>query len=123
MKQKVLILLFADDNCRQNHALMYANDLFEAGHEVQVILEGAATRCLRRLDDKESLFYELFMQAQERGILKGSCFKASSGCANIENEKTISDLAKTHDVPLLDGMKGHASINEFVDDGFQVITL
>jgi hypothetical protein len=124
MARKVLFVLFAEDVCRQNHALMYALDLRDKGHEVKLILEGSATRMVSALRDAESAGPgALLREARDKGILAGACGRASSGCASEDPARNVADVAEAAGVRLLSEMRGHASIEPFVRDGYELVVV
>lgn len=123
MTRKLLFLLFSDDACHRNHALMYALELDRAGHEVRLIVEGAATKGLHELGDPSSRFAELFREAAGRGLVAGACRRAASGCATEDPERKVTDMAVQNGVALLDDMQGHASIERFVSEGYELVVL
>jgi hypothetical protein len=106
MNRKLLFVLFSDDACRQNHALLYALDLHAKGHGVP-----------------ESRFGSLLREAQAAGILAGACARASSGCASDDPSRKVADLARERDVRLLSDLGGHAGIEPFVREGYELVFL
>lgn len=117
MKRKLLFVVFTNDSCRRNHAFMYAIDLARHGHDVRLILEGEAVRCL---GEREGRFGELFEQARSLGLVVGACKTASAGCSNPSNDVTA--LARAAGVDLIGTLEGHAGIETFVSDGYEVVT-
>jgi len=121
--RKFLFLLFSDDSCRQNHALMYALDLHNKGFEVRLILEGPATKLLADFARPDSRAGELLRQAHRAGIVAGACARASGGCASGDPTRKVTDVAHTHGIALLADLDGHAGIEPFVREGYEVIAL
>ena len=121
--RKLLLVLFADDACRQNHALMYALDLHEKGYGVRLILEGAATKLVSAIGDGESRTGALLRQARDAGLVAGACGRASSGCAGEDPARKVADVAEAAGVRLLAELHGHASIEPFVRDGYEVVVM
>ena len=123
MVRKILFVLFSDDACRQNHALLYALDLREKGHDVKLILEGAATRMVSALGAADSRPGALLRQARDAGVLAGACGRASSGCASEDPAHKVAEIAQAAGVPLLSDLGGHASIEPFVREGYELVVL
>ncbi|BDG02909.1 hypothetical protein [Anaeromyxobacter oryzae] len=121
--RKLLLVLFAEDSCRQNHALMYALDLHDKGHAVKLILEGAATKLVGTVQSAESRTGALLRQALDAGVLAGACGRASSGCASEDPTRKVADLAQAAGVPLLADLHGHASIEPFVREGYEIVVI
>jgi len=120
--RKLLFLLFTDDACRQNHALLYALDLRRRGHEVKLVLEGAATKALGELERSGSRTGALLRQACEAGLVAGACERASAGCASDDPARKVAEAARAAGVALLSGLDGHAGIDRFVDEGYEIVT-
>lgn len=125
MKRKILFVLFAEDGCRQAHALWYALDLHQEGHAVRLVLEGPATGMLARLADPGFEAGPLLRQVREAGLLAGACLRASLGCGCDADATTSPSVqaARDADIALLDGMDGHASIATFVREGFEIVVI
>ena len=121
MTRKLLFIGFTDEPCRRNHALMYALDLTEQGHEVRLLIEGLATGAFQELADRDSALARLFAEAMTRGLVVGACRKACSGCASDDPSRQVTELAAAQGVALLDGMDGHASIQAFVREGYELV--
>jgi hypothetical protein len=121
--RKLLFVLFSADACRQNHALMYALDLHEKGHAVKLILEGEATRMLGEIGAPGSRRGTLLRQACDAGIVAGACERASSGCASEDPTRKVAEVARSRGVGLLSGLDGHASIEPFVREGYELVVM
>ncbi len=121
--RKLLFVLFSDDACRQNHALLYALDLHAKGHAVRLILEGAATKVIGQLGVADSRIGGLLRDAQAAGILAGACARASSGCASDDPSRKVAELARERDVRLLSELGGDAGIEPFVREGYELVFL
>lgn len=117
MARKLLFVVFTDDACKRNHAFLWAADLARHGHQVRILLEGEGTQSLKV---REGRFGELFEQARGMGLIAGACKTASCGCS--EPERDVSAIAQELGLALLDGADGHASIEPFVREGYEVVT-
>jgi hypothetical protein len=114
-------LVFSDEACRRNHAFRYALDLHRKGIVARIVLEGIATGSLRELDDPASDFAPLFREAAGLGLVAGACRAACGGCRSDDPNRSVIGIAEAHGVPLLDGAEGHASLEPFVREGYQVL--
>lgn len=119
--RKLLFLVFADDACRQNHALRHALDLRRSGHEVKLVLEGQATRMLSQLGGG-SATGGLLAQARAEGIVAGACARASAGCSSGDPARDVAQLARAAGIALLSDLDGHAAIEPFVREGYEIVT-
>lgn len=119
MLRKLLFVVFSPDDCRIQHAFRYALDLVRHGHEVRVVLEGEATAKLR---EREGRFGDLLRAALTQNLVAGVCASAARGCASGDTARDVTGMAKELELPLLDDLEGHAGIEPFVREGFEVVT-
>lgn len=66
--------------------LTYARQLDEAGHEVAVYFDGAATYWFDGIDEHPAPAVEAYQQAKERGLIAGVC----DHCATFKGSKRPS---------------------------------
>lgn len=130
-KRKLLFVCFNNNSCAIMHALWYAEELHARGHTVKILFEGEATRAL---DGDDAAVVEAIGNAQQRGFVAGVCKAASNamGCSQAPDvreamgkdgwKSPLHAAAERLGIPLLDGMHGHASVADFVDQGFEIVT-
>lgn len=123
MPRKILFVLFADDECRQLHAMRYTLDLHAQGHDARLLLEGPATALALEMDAPGSARGALLKEVQAHGRLAGTCWRASTGCCTGDADSPTVQAARAAGIPLLDGMGGHAALGPFVDDGFEIVAV
>lgn len=120
--RRLLFVLFSDDPCRLNHALLYALDLHREGAAtVRLIVEGAATGTMGKAKAEGSWTAELLGQAIEAGLVAGACRTASAGCSTGEPGRQVTDTLVAMGLTLLDDLEGHAGIARFVRDGYEIV--
>lgn len=119
--RKHLFVVFTDDSCRQNHALMYALELHAKGHHVRLLLEGTGTRAVSEMTNPDSRLGTMLKEARDLGILAGACDRASHGCACEDPSRKVADLARAQKIELLSDLNGHAGIERFVSDGYEIV--
>jgi hypothetical protein len=119
MKRKLLFVLFTEDACRQRHALMWAIDLYQKGHEAKILIEGGATQRFMGLVETNAGHKELFLEAKGLGLIVGACQAAAQGCATPENN--VVELIKAHGINLCSELRQHAGIEPFVQDGYEIV--
>lgn len=123
MKRKLLFICFTDDDCRLTHAMWWAKELHDHGHEVKILLEGLGTRCLSWLEDPQHTgLAKAFQAACEAGLIGGVCQAAASGCAGESGKPKPIDCAQRLNLPIKNSWQGHAGISEFVNAGFEIVT-
>ncbi len=121
-QRKLLFVLFSDDACRLNHALLYAIDLHRKGTAtVRVIVEGAATRVLGVDPLQGTRTTQLLGEAMELGLVAGACRTASGGCSSDDPERQVLDAVQGLGVPLLDDLDGHAGVEPFIREGYELV--
>jgi hypothetical protein len=121
--RKLLFVVFSDDACRQNHALMYALDLHAKGHAVRLLLEGSATKAVGAMGDASSRTGSLLREARDAGLIAGACGRASSGCVSDDPTRKVADAARAQGLTLLADMQGHAAIEPFVREGYEIVVI
>ncbi len=112
MKKTAFFVFRADSMCFV-HVLLYAKELHEKGNDAKIILEGQATKLIKEQEEKEN---PLFLEVKELGLIDGVCRACSSAMGVLEyNEKS--------EIPLLDELKGHPSMERYMSEGYDIITL
>lgn len=115
---KVGIIVLADveshgDLGRVVNALITAKEFKEAGDEVEIVFDGAATQWPGLLSDEGHRAHRLYDDVVDK--VSGAC----GYCAHaFEAEAGVRDAG----VKLLDEFHGHPSIRGMVNRGFQIIT-
>ncbi|MGD8386845.1 MAG: cytoplasmic protein [Desulfobacteraceae bacterium] len=114
MKKSALFAFNGDAMCFI-HVLLNALDLSERGHEVRVVIEGAATRLIPDLEDESSPLFKLYTRAREQGLIHGACRACASkmGTASSAEEQGLA---------LLDDMSGHPSMARFMEEDYDIVT-
>ncbi|MGC8551517.1 MAG: DsrE family protein [Phycisphaerae bacterium] len=115
---KACILLLADINSpeamgRMANALTTAMEFDEAGDDVVLIFDGAATRWVGELSKPDHKYHGAFQSIRHR--LTAVC----SYCATAYG---VAEHIKAAGLPLTSEFRGHPSIRKFVHDGYEVIS-
>lgn len=113
--KKILLLAYNGEPSCFAHVMLYALDLEEKGHEVKVIIEGAATALIVQLAEPGVPFANLYSKLKEKELLycvcKACCQKMGSLAAAEQQGLTI-----------IGDMQGHPSIANLLSDGFEAIS-
>jgi hypothetical protein len=115
MNKKIALFAFNGDAMCFIHVLLNALDMTEKGYEVQMVLEGSATRLIPDLVKEESPLHRLYEQVRTLGLVAGACRACTTKMGCIE-------AAKAQGLRLLDEMHGHPSMAGYRDAGFEVMT-
>jgi len=113
---KTVLFAFNGEPMCFAHVLLNAFDLQARGHEVQVVIEGSATRLVQAFhDDPDQPFAAMYQQAVDAGLVACVCRACAAKMASLES-------AEAQALPLCDEMSGHPSIGRFLAEGYQVLT-
>jgi len=120
---KYLVILQAgreshEGTARAVHALLYSKELKEHGHEVVLLFDGAGTEWIAEWSkpdstDKLAPMYKELREAGVTQVICDFCANAFQVKANLEENK----------VPLTAEYKGHPSIAQWADKGYELIIL
>lgn len=113
---KVAFVAFKGEAMCFVHVLLNALDMAEKGHEVKVIFEGAATKQIAELADESKPFAQLYAQVKAKGLVAAVC----KACAA---KMEALDAAQAQGLPISAEMSGHPPLAEYVEAGYQIITL
>jgi len=115
---KVAIVVLSDtethaDSARVANALTTAYEFKEAGEEVTLIFTGAGTKWIVELSDPDHRLHKAFHLVKDR--VAGAC-KACATSFGIREEVQATG------VPLLTEYRGHQSLRQVINEGYQVVT-
>ncbi|TFG86285.1 MAG: cytoplasmic protein [Gemmatimonadales bacterium] len=116
MKTKVAIFAFKGDPVCFAHVLLNALDLHEKGCDVRVVLEGAATAQIRELAEPGKPFAALYARLRDQGLVDCVCKACAAKMGAL-------DAAKEQGLTVCDEMSGHPSLERYLAQGYQIITL
>jgi len=114
MKKYALFVFNGDPMCFI-HVLLNALDMDAGGHEVRLIIEGAATGFLLELEKPENPLHKLWKKTLNAELVHGVCLACATKMGTVE---TVRQLGLT----LLDEMNGHPSMAAQRKEGFELVT-
>ncbi len=95
------------------HVLLNALDMDAKGKDVKIIMEGEAVKLIKELEEGNNPLYK---KAREKNLFDSICKACSAKMGVLEyNEKT--------GIPVNGDMSGHPSMNDYIEKGYQLITL
>lgn len=109
--KKVLFYAMKEEKMCFVHVLLNALELHERGHEARIIFEGMAVKLPSVLSKEANPLYQ---QALDKNIIVGVCRVCSKMMGVLEENEKLG-------LPLLDDMKGHAGITNYLENGYEVI--
>lgn len=120
---KYLVILQAgkethEGMARAVHALLYARQLIEHGHEVVLVFDGAGTEWAEELTNPAS--ESKLKPAYEAFSAKGTPQIACDFCAGAFG---VKEKLRDRPVPLAGDYEGHPSVARWADQGYRLLIL
>lgn len=117
-KYAVLLNASTDDVGPAVNGLEYAIELDDAGHDVDIYLDGIATRWPGQFVEKpDHPVNDHFGEAEERGIVAGACGYCAHSFGAMEG-------IEASNVDLLSGPEEHAPrASELVEEGYDLLPI
>jgi hypothetical protein len=115
MKEKIALFGFNGEAMCFVHVLLNALDMNERGREVRIVAEGASVKALVEVARKDHAFHGLYVKAREAGLFDGACKACSAKMGALEAVKELN-------MPLLDDMSGHPSMDGYMERGYRIVT-
>jgi hypothetical protein len=113
--RKMALFVFNGDPMCFIHVLLNALDMNGKGFEGKIVIEGAATKLIPDLIEKDNPLNKLWQQVVSAGLVDGVCKACSNKMGTLE-------AAKKQGLQLLDEMTGHPSMARYRDEGFEVVS-
>ena len=111
--KKTVFFAFNGEMVYFQHVLLNALEMKEKGDDVQIVMEGETVTLIEKLD-KENHF--MFKEAKEKGIINSVCRACTIGYGALPYNETCG-------IPLSEENHGHPSMQKFINQGYDVITL
>lgn len=113
---KIALFAFNGDPMCFVHVLLNALDLQARGNEVELVIEGSATKLAKDLhEDAGQPFAPLYKKVKEAGLIGAVCKACAGKTGALES-------VMEQGLPLGEDMSGHPSMGKYLDHGYQVIT-
>ena len=114
MKKTALFVFNGDPMCFI-HVLLNGLDLRAKGQEVQIIIEGSATKLIPDLVQNSHPLFTLFEKAKSQGLIAGVCKACSQKMGTLE-------AARQAGLNLVEDMNGHPGMAGYLEKGFEIIS-
>jgi hypothetical protein len=95
------------------HVLLNALDLDKKGMKAKIIVEGESVKLIEKMEESNNKHY---FAAKEKGLIDCICKACSASLGVLDYNKTV-------DIPLKGDMSGHPSMKNYINKGYQIITL
>ena len=116
IEKKVAIFAFSGEPMSFVHAMLNAFDMNEKGYDVKLVVEGNATRLVKDFSNPSKPFATLYEKTKELGLIDCVC----RTCAEKMGALTSAEV---QELPLCDDMRGHPSMSQYIDEGYEIISL
>ncbi len=116
VKAAILVLAGTDtaaDMGRVVNALEATREFRDAGDDVKLIFDGAATQWIPELTDEEHDYHHLYADLEDEIVVV---------CDYCTNAYGVSDAVNEAGLERADEFEGHPSIRSLVAEGYEVIT-
>ena len=114
-KAAILVLAGTEspaDLGRVVNAMQAAREFQEAGDDLELIFDGAATQWVGELEDEDHDYHALYRSVREDLSVCDYCVSAYG----------VDDAVAGSDLDRRDEFDGHPSVRSLVTDGYEVIT-
>lgn len=115
-KFAVILQAQPGDMGRAVHGLLYTKDLKEAGHDVQLIFDGAGTTWIKEFERPEHKYHNLYKEVKAKGLIGGAC----EYCAKAFK---VDGAVTEAGIKFRGEYSGHPSIAQLIQQGYTLITL
>lgn len=112
----IIVQAGPQDLARALHGLLYAEELHGAGHDAQVVFDGAGTTWIKAFSEPDHKYHDLFERVRAAGLIAGAC----EYCAAAFQ---VRDEVQRAGVALQGDAQGHPSVARLVADGYQLLVL
>lgn len=111
--KKVAFFAFQGNKMCFMHLLLNAMDLKEKGHDALIVVEGQAVKLLKELEEEEN---KVYLKAKDLGIFASICKACSQQMGVLEYNEGLG-------IPINGDMFGHPPMSEYLEKGYEIITL
>ncbi len=111
--KKVVFFAFQGKKMCFMHILLNAIDLHEKDYKVGIVMEGEATKLIKELEEEKNPVY---LKAKEMGLIDSICKACSNQMGVLEYNETVG-------IPINGELQGHPPMEEYIKDGYEIITL
>jgi hypothetical protein len=112
--RKVLLLAYNGELTCFAHVMLYALDLQSKGHEVKLIIEGAATKLITDLAKDGAPFSNLYSKNKEKDLIACICKACSQKMGTLPE-------AERQGLNIVGNMQGHPEIVSYLEAGYAIL--
>lgn len=112
---RTVFFVFNGDAMCFIHVLLNALDMQARGHEVHVVLEGAAVAIAPEVAKENHPLHNLFTQVKDAGLFDGACRACSMKLG-------VAEAVEAAGLALIGEMHGHPSMAAYLEQGLTLVT-
>lgn len=113
--KKIALIAYDGELACFAHVMLYALDFDSKDYEVKVVIEGSATRLITELVRPDAPFTNLYREMLDKNLLACICESCSVKMGTFM-------AAQEQGLTINGEMKGHPSLERFVNEGYEIIT-
>jgi len=113
--KKIVLVTYNPEMMCFGHVLLYALDFEEKGYEVKIVIEGGAVKLVSAFTATDAPFAALYQKVKEHGLIDCVCKACSAKLGSIDD-------AKAQGLRVEGNLMGHPSIEDYLEQGFEIIT-
>lgn len=111
--RKIAFFAFRGNEMCFVHLLLNALDLDGKGIQTKIIMEGEAVALLKPLEESGNPLYK---KVKEKGLFDCICKACSAKLGFLEFNETTG-------IPVKGDLQGHPSMEQYIAEGYEIITL
>ena len=113
--KKIALVTYNPEMMCFTHVLLYALDFRDKGYDVKVVIEGGAVKLVSAFKDPEAPFASLFDKVKSAGMIDCVCKACSAKLGSKEDAEALG-------LRVAGEMMGHPSLEQYIQDGYEIIT-
>jgi hypothetical protein len=113
--EKIALFAFNGDPMCFIHVLLNALDFSDKDYEIKLVIEGSATKLIPELNKENHPLHNLYKKVKEQVLLVGACKACAQKMGTLQ-------AAKDQGLHILEDMSGHPSVENFIEQGYKIIT-
>ena len=113
--KKIAFFVFNGDPMCFIHVLLNAIDMKKKGYDIKLIIEGASTGLIPKIDSLDKPIQNLWKEVISLDIIDAVC----KACAN---KLGAFEASKEQGLPLKGDLNGHPSMTSYLNSGYEIIT-
>lgn len=113
--RKVALYVFNGSPMCFVHVLLNALDMHQHGDQVQIVMEGEATKLVAELEKPANGLHGPWRQALQKQLVAGACRACSQKLGALAGVEAAG-------LPLLADMQGHPGMVRYREAGYEILT-